>query len=194
MSKKCIDCGKEIDKRSKRCRECFIKYHSKTPKEKFWEKVNKNGPTMRHMNSRCWEWTASFISNQSSSNKIYSYGALYINRKTVLAHRFSWELHNSKKIPKNMLVCHHCDNPKCINPSHLFLGTQKDNMNDMSKKGRAGVRHGVGNPKTKLTKKQVASIRKRYTSNTATVILLAKEYGISRSAIYDIIHYKTHRY
>jgi len=75
----------------------------------------------------CWEW-------QRALHK-QGYGSLNYKYKPVLAHRIFWELTNGK-IPFGLKVCHHCDNPKCINPDHLFLGTQKDNMQDAFQKGR----------------------------------------------------------
>lgn len=64
------------------------------------------------------------------------YGVIYVNGKSTRAHRYSWEMHNGS-IPKNMCICHHCDNPACCEISHLFLGTHEENMKDMAKKGRA---------------------------------------------------------
>lgn len=84
--------------------------------KRFWDKVDIKEP------DDCWEWQAGFNGRYGSFNNGY-------------AHRFSWELHNSK-IPDGMYICHTCDNPKCVNPNHLFAGTQKDNMQDMVKKGR----------------------------------------------------------
>lgn len=78
-------------------------------------------------NNCCWEWK----SCRSSSG----YGEFYINGKNVSSHRFSYILSNGK-IPSGLCVLHHCDNPGCVNPEHLFLGTQLDNMADMIKKGR----------------------------------------------------------
>ena len=84
---------------------------------RFWNKVDKSGA--------CWEWTASKDKD--------GYGLFHFNRKQVRAHRFAFGLDN---IPKGMAVCHTCDNPGCVNPDHLFLGTNLDNTQDMISKGR----------------------------------------------------------
>lgn len=75
----------------------------------------------------CWIWMSSLSDR--------GYGQLTIKNKTIYAHRFSWELHNGP-IPEGLLVCHHCDTPLCVNPDHLFVGTQKDNILDAMRKGR----------------------------------------------------------
>lgn len=76
----------------------------------------------------CWNWTMSCSG--------IGYGSFALKRKTTYAHRIAWVLTNGQ-IPDGLLLCHTCDNIKCINPNHLFLGTQKDNLQDMSAKGRA---------------------------------------------------------
>jgi len=78
-------------------------------------------------NNQCWEWKG------SKNNK--GYGRMIINGKFYMAHRLSYALFVNE-IPKGMLVCHKCDNPSCVNPDHLFVGTNQDNMDDMKKKGR----------------------------------------------------------
>ncbi len=113
-----------------------------TPKQRFWKYVDKKS------DDGCWHWMGSKIKN--------GYGQIKINNKMILSHRFSWELHNSK-VPKDLYVLHKCDNPKCVNPSHLFLGTQQDNMHDMINKNRKAKGENHGN--NKLTWDKVTQIR-----------------------------------
>lgn len=88
--------------------------------ERFWSNVRKT--------ETCWEWTGSLWSKE--------YGKIRRNGSTIGAHRASYEMHFGK-IPRGMSVCHRCDNPKCVRPSHLFLATQSGNMRDCVRKGRS---------------------------------------------------------
>lgn len=107
------------------------------------------------------------------------YGILSHKGKETRAHRLSWELHNGP-IPNGLVVCHKCDNTSCINPDHLFLGTQADNVADYVKKGL--VTRGEDRAQTKLTEDQVRAILVSKFTN----VLLAKVYGVAPETISGI--------
>lgn len=109
------------------------------------------------------------------------------------AHRVSWMLANGP-IPAGMVVCHRCDNPPCVNPDHLFLGTQIDNMRDRSKKGRGNHRKGSRHGRAKLTEQDVRVIRSRYATGDWKQSDLAAEYGVSQPLIGHIVRRVTWRH
>jgi Autographiviridae endonuclease len=121
----------------------------------------------------CWLWIGSVSHG--------GYGQLSVNGKKRKVHRLSYEI-SVGKIPKGMLVCHKCDVPCCINPEHLFVGTQQDNMDDMITKGRDRHQKGILQANSKLTEEEVNEIRLSRNSYRA----LAAEYNISRASIYYI--------
>lgn len=113
-----------------------------TPKQRFWKYVDKKPK------DDCWNWIGACDKD--------GYGLIGVNKKLISAHRFSWEIHFDK-IPKNLCVLHHCDNPSCVNPHHLFLGTQQDNVDDKVKKNRQA--RGEDNGASKLTWNKITQIR-----------------------------------
>jgi len=112
----------------------------------------------------------------------HGYGVQRVGAKTVLAHRHSYQI-NKGEIPDGLVVRHKCHNPSCINPEHLELGTQKDNVYDMINAGRKVVLKGTEHPRSRLTEEQVKEI---YLSTGKTQKELADIYGVSRSHIYLI--------
>lgn len=121
------------------------------------------------------------------------YGAICINKKGnqkyLRAHRLIYE-HYFGPIPKGMLICHDCDNPPCVNPDHLFIGTNKDNMYDKVEKGRASRTIGEKSGMCKLTKAQVEAIRNDKRRQTE----IAKDYGVVKSTICMIKNRTSRKY
>jgi hypothetical protein len=136
----------------------------------------------------CWLWT-------KRSTTSYGYGQLWEGRKRWEAHRLSWTIHRGP-IPAGMCVCHRCDVPQCVNPDHLFLGNQRDNLRDMLLKGRAheGYRkeppNGVMNHKAKLTDDDIREIRRRYMSGES-LRQLGRAYNVWFTTIHQIVLRKT---
>lgn len=154
-------------------------HHAKTKplSKKFWEKVEKTGG--------CWLWVGAKNPGGYGTIKIESSGDIH----TILTHRVSWEFHFGP-IPDGMLVCHHCDNPPCVNPEHLFLGTDADNAQDMIKKGRKVTKRGEQNNKAKFTTQQILDIRELWAGGGITKRDIADSYNVSDVAICNIINRK----
>ena len=114
------------------------------------------------------------------------YPVKWINGKAQSYLRHKWRLEHGD-IPKGRCICHHCDNPSCINPKHIFLGSYADNMHDMIAKGRARYAYGVFHGRSKLTPEKVLEIRKKFNEGV-TIKVLHKEYGMSRTAIHKVVY------
>jgi HNH endonuclease len=153
-------------------------YTPERRKTVFYKKVNKNGSIPQHCPElgQCWEWVGVHLPN--------GYGTL----SAKLVHRLSWVMEYGD-IPNRLFVLHKCDNRNCVRPDHLFLGTQKQNLEDMCIKGRQD--NGEKRYNHKLTWKKVAEIRKRYALGNVSQAKLAFEYDISRSVINQVLLNKT---
>lgn len=143
--------------------------------ERFWSKVNFNGPEIIQ-NSPCWVWTAALDGSK--------YGIFCINYFDYKAHRISFEWSFGPIIENKLLVLHHCDNPPCVNTEHLFLGTSKDNTHDMIRKGRSRI-SGDKNGNSKLTEDQVKSIRIEFGNLSYKQIM--QKYDISPASVHNIV-------
>lgn len=148
-----------------------------TTEDRFWSHVDKNND--------CWVWTASRYASGYGQFKAKA------GKPAVRASRFSWMLHFGP-IPDGLLVCHHCDNPPCVRPEHLFLGTHQDNHDDMRRKGRQAtaspaslhrLRHWA-----KLTPEMVVEIRRAYAGGGVSMRQLAEQYGVNKSNIVRAIN------
>lgn len=139
-------------------------------KEKFLQRVGRTNKKGCHI------WVGHVSKN--------GYGKINLSSKVHLAHRIAYSLYKGP-IPKGKLVCHSCDNRRCVNPKHLFLGTHKDNSEDMVSKGRQVK--GEKNGRCLLTEKQVREIKKKYIPRKYSIYKLGKEYGISPQHVHYIV-------
>jgi len=179
-------------------RVCFVAAKTIPPADRFWPKVNKDGPVHSVFGTPCWLWTG-------TTHK--GYGLFWIpGRSPAKAHRVAWELINGP-IPDGLNACHRCDNPPCCNPDHLFLGTLADNNRDMLTKGRAsgggatGDRHGSRTHPEKLkrgeahgmsylTEEAVRTIRADYATGV-TQATLAWRYRVEPTTIRRVLKRET---
>lgn len=135
----------------------------------------------------CWEWNGS---------KRQGYGRTIIGsrkdgtRKTITTHRLAYMLWKGD-IPDGYEVCHKCDNPCCINPDHLFVGTRQDNVDDRERKHRNIVKSGEENPRSKLTRKMVKDARWERATKGTPYQKLADKYGVSKHTMQNAIKGKT---
>lgn len=142
--------------------------------DRFFSKVDTSGD--------CWNW----IGNRNPQG----YGRINISKKLLLAHRVSYE-YAFGAIAEGLMICHHCDNPSCVRPEHLFAGTLADNMRDMVEKGRSHgalpLLQGEGHSQAKLTAEQVRIIRTRHAEDLVPLVTLSSEFKVSVEQISRIV-------
>ncbi len=158
----------------------FQKGNKLTPvntEKDFWSKVERGSEDV------CWNWLASCNPR---------YGSFSIKNKIYLAHRLAY-IYTYGSIPKGLYVLHKCNNPKCCNPKHLGLGTQKENMRQMIKDGRSYhiFLFGERSDYHKLTTEQVNEIREKYSLGGYTQQQLGKEYHTTQTNIGHIVNHKS---
>ena len=140
--------------------------------ERFWSRVVKG-----RQQSDCWKWDA--------GTDVNGYGWIGDGKgRLTKAHRVSWTIHRGE-IPIGMQVNHHCDNPPCANPDHLYLGTQVDNIMDMVVRGRQGNHKGSRNGRSRVDEMDVAAIR-ILRSRGMPNLTIARSFGISKGTVSHI--------
>ena len=188
VERDCERCGRTFSitasrAQSGRGRFCSIDCRPRPIDERFWEKVNKDGPIPEHVPDLgpCWVWLR--------GRDEWGYGTFDLNGQTVKAHRLAWELATSP-IPGGLHVLHHCDNPPCVRPSHLFIGTIADNNRDCEAKGRRVYLVGESHPLAILTESLVNEIRRERKNTGLSLKALASKYGVSFHTIYDVVKHR----
>jgi hypothetical protein len=150
---------------------------------RFWSFVDERGP------DECWGW-------QGGRDR-QGYGQMTVRRgKTLKAHRLSWELAHHCEIPDGMMIRHTCDNPSCVNPAHLLVGTNVDNMHDLMERGDSKklarcVLPGERHRSSKLTADQVCEMRRLHRENGHGAVELARRYGVHRCTAWEAITHRT---
>ncbi len=178
----CAHCGKEFAVYPSRSalgfglycsRDCRLESEKPDTADRFWSNVIKT--------DTCWIWKA----GQDQDG----YGTTRAANKKTRAHRLAWQLANGQPPPADLLVLHRCDNPSCVRPDHLFLGTNRENMQDAAEKGR--LPRGERQHLAKLTEPEVRCVRDRYAAGGITQRRLAAEYGVNPTVISAIVCRKT---
>ena len=157
-----------------------LPYKGRPLQERFWEKVKKVE------GDGCWEWTGCRMKS--------GYGQIGRGRRhgNDTTHRVSWELEHGTPVPAGMCVCHRCDNPACVRPSHLFLGTPMDNVHDRIAKGRtrlATPRRGFDSPYAIVTREMADEMRRRFAAGE-TQVAIGKSMGVSNSTVHSVVRGK----
>lgn len=155
---------------------------SETLPGKFWNKIDKSGPIPNHQQQlgRCWKWCGSKVSTGYGHYTFRRHQKGIQNR--VLVHRLVWVIFNGS-IPSGKWILHHCDNPNCCNPNHLFCGTPADNGRDKSLKGRSNPPVGERCGHSKLTNEDIIKIRSLYASGAFTQSQLSDLYKVGQGEI-----------
>ena len=155
-----------------------LKFQTERARRRFWKNVHR-GP-------ECWEW-------KGHCRAGYAYGGFYMNGKNMVASRVVYE-NEVGHIPDGFHVCHHCDNPKCVRPDHLFAGTRSDNIRDCVKKGRFNKPCGSANKNSKLKEGEVWLIKKLLRSTNLFLSEVAKIFHVNYGTISYIRSGKTWRH
>jgi hypothetical protein len=165
-------CGGDKWRYAPACRACSSKARRRTQEERFWERVTKT--------DGCWLWTGP-VTNRRWPYGVFGSGGR--GGRHLRAHVFSYRLHKGE-VPNGLFVCHSCNNPRCVRPDHLVLGTPKQNSEYMVESGRSprGERQG----RHKLTAEQVLEIRALLATGKETQERIGARFGVSQANVYVI--------
>lgn len=146
---------------------------------RLWSKTSRS-------EAGCWEW---------QGNKFRNYGRVNVWGGKMWAHRLSWLLAHGS-LPRHLNVLHKCDNPPCVRPDHLFIGTHSDNVADMVAKGRNSCQdmRGEGNPRARLYEEDVRCARVQHTTNGVSSARIAASYGVTYQHAYKMLHGRSWRH
>lgn len=159
--------------------------------DRFWTKVNRNGPIHPRLGTACWDWTA--------GGDQHGYGQIFVGRdvypQRMKAHRFSYELEYGP-IPEGLDCLHHCDRPSCVNPAHLYAGTAKENTADSIERGRASKPptnnvKGEHNGHAQFTDAEVIALREEFDASGMKVAPFARKHGVAMVTMWNIVRRKT---
>ncbi len=142
-------------------------YYKRDPLERLMERVVVDPTTV------CWNWTGKLMH--------HGYGRMELGGKQMYAHRASWAIHQ-REVPEGKILCHHCDNRRCVNPEHMYVGTAQDNSNDAVERDR--LERGAHRYNSKLTAENVAEIRTLF--SVKSDIEIARQFGVHDATIYNI--------
>lgn len=174
-TRECVHCGEKFFVRdavypNKFCsHKCRAAHQREAYEAGFWQRVDTTG--------ECWEWTG--------PRNYAGYGVLHVGGKDRLAHREAWKRTHGKLHTK-VCVLHHCDNPPCVRPDHLFLGSRADNIADMTAKGRRRALSGAENGRAKLTEEAVREVRTSH-ARGESYDRLAVRHGVTKTNIASIV-------
>ncbi len=152
-----------------------------SPTGRFWARVDKDGPIPANAptSGPCWLWTG--------EQAHFGHGRFTVDGQRTKAHRYAYELLVGP-IPEGLFVCHHCDNPPCTNPDHLYLGTPAQNSADMARRGRSA--RGEASAHALLTEWDVRDIREMWANDLCTMSQreIAAGYGVSQTTVWSVLN------
>lgn len=145
---------------------------ARDPRVAFWTFVDKQGP------DECWPWTGSVRKGR---------GRFHLRGAAVTAPRYAIELKTGSPVPPEKFACHHCDNPICVNPAHLYVGDALSNAQDMVRRGRSNRARGSSHPAAKIDEPMALAIREAYSAGGVSMKDLAERFDTTRTTVQKVV-------